>query len=527
MTTASFAAAWNIDEAAPPPDATAIDFNETVTSDNYLRLTSPTATDTKEITLSTWIGGENSLARFITMSTKYMYIDSSGRITVELGNSSGTRILYFKTPSSSFAFDNTLYHFFFTVDLTNSANRKVYLDGVDITSSCTWTDYTNDNIDFTNSTFFGGINGEWTGCMGETWLDNSYIASVDITKFYNGGEAVYAGDTGELPTGSQPLYYLLMNASDPSANLGSAGTPSINGSPTTACASPPVRYGGGGGEPPPAPTLDLPAAEAGATVLSLHDTWVAGDITVTNASVNLTNPGEGNAGNIFASGDLRLPSNPDGKYEIVTDDLTGDLCLELTHSDSYTIDSHHTEIEPINNGSRIFYLPGDRFVIDFYRRDLYITADEDFEIIWQLHGIRDGTSDTATNPPITVDMGDTSKGHTTWVGGIRAEQDLVKPPGIYDRDDTIIFTLLPHSGMDTGWHYYRIEFEPDYTPSGGNGYLKSTRDTTTIYEESGTQICYNDAKGNVIQMGYYKYFGAGTVSLRVCRFGPIRVQRLA
>ena len=124
-----------------------------------------------------------------------------------------------------------------SVDLTNTANRHVLINGV--AANGTWSDYLNTNLDFSSlsEAYVGAakaavakLNGE----IGTVWYKpNQYIdLSVD-NPFYDTetDKPKYLGANGELPTGSSPLIYLPLRADDAGNNLGTGGDFTVNSGP--------------------------------------------------------------------------------------------------------------------------------------------------------------------------------------------------------------------------------------------------------------------------------------------------------
>ena len=68
----------------------------------------------------------------------------------------------------------------------------------------------------------------------ETYLDivNKVDLSANLGRFISGGKPVYLGDTGSLPSGSQPAVYLSNPAASRGTNKGYGGSWSITGTPT-------------------------------------------------------------------------------------------------------------------------------------------------------------------------------------------------------------------------------------------------------------------------------------------------------
>jgi hypothetical protein len=112
-------------------------------------------------------------------------VNASNQIVLAFFNSSSIPILQATTTSASIA-ANTWYHVCFSVDMSNSANRSVYVNGTSITT--TWSTYSNNDLPLADvinlmidglSSTLGNTN---QTLMSEFYLNNSY---VDFTQEAN------------------------------------------------------------------------------------------------------------------------------------------------------------------------------------------------------------------------------------------------------------------------------------------------------------------------------------------------------
>lgn len=160
-------------------------------------------------------------------------LNSGNQIVIQARNPATTQIL-------SVAIDNIVYNRQYSIqiaiDLTDTNNRLILVDGVD--PSPTWTTYTNDNIDFT-------VNDDWTVAgtvaagakiaadISSLWFDDSYLNLSGVNPFYDADQSrpKYLGETGELPSGSQPLVYLPLRPDQAGVNLGSDSDWTENSTP--------------------------------------------------------------------------------------------------------------------------------------------------------------------------------------------------------------------------------------------------------------------------------------------------------
>jgi len=124
-----------------------------------------------------------------------------------------------------------------SVDLTDSAKRHVFINGV--AANGTWNDYSNTNMDFTNlsEAYVGAAKAavsKLTGDIGTVWYKpNQYIDLSAENPFYDvaTNKPKDLGASGELPYGSSPLIYLPVNAANAGQNFGTGGDFTVNSGP--------------------------------------------------------------------------------------------------------------------------------------------------------------------------------------------------------------------------------------------------------------------------------------------------------
>lgn len=136
---------------------------------------------------------------------------TGGKIEITGTNSAGIAQLTVTT-GSSFA-STGWHHLLAWWDLTDSGKRGLYIDGAN--DSPTWTNYSNDAIDYTRTSHdVGSAAGAdfWNGYLADMymnfaeWLDLSVQATRE--KFILGGKPVDLGVDGSTPTGTAPIIYL-------------------------------------------------------------------------------------------------------------------------------------------------------------------------------------------------------------------------------------------------------------------------------------------------------------------------------
>lgn len=202
--------------------------------------------DSKAFTLSFWLnptasgsvyqiinGSRSGLGALRFLVTKH----TDETISVTGWNSGGSSILaFFSELTVSIGVWN---HVYIAIDLANSANRHVYINGVDDTT-ITWTTYTDDTIQFNvagggSPSYWIGLAANGTseglvGALAELWFNDAYLN--DVSKFYCSGRPVDVGADGSTPTGSAPALYLSRNGSGNNWRVDSSGngnTFTVNG----------------------------------------------------------------------------------------------------------------------------------------------------------------------------------------------------------------------------------------------------------------------------------------------------------
>jgi len=219
----------------------------------YLSKTSITGiADGKQLTVSfcaninTFTTG-NVLA-FSTTSYFRVYFGSNA-INITALNAAGSTIL-----SASYSIGSAVnrnYSIQISCDLSDTSKRHMIVNGQAV--AATWSTYTDDNIDFTHTTYQVGrysTNQYLNGRLGAIWFNTSYIdlsVASNLAKFVSGtgidAKPVDLGATGELPTGTAPLIYLPMYGGNAGKNYGTGGDFTVNSGVYTGARGPNEFWG--------------------------------------------------------------------------------------------------------------------------------------------------------------------------------------------------------------------------------------------------------------------------------------------
>lgn len=133
--------------------------------------------DSKTFTFSAWVYNSGSATtKSIVSSGSLSFdinIDSTNILTILARNSSNTNILLAETSVQAIPV-NTFINIIMSIDLANTSNRSVYINDRLITMS--WSAYTNDFINFTNTTHLvgSGYYPYFKGRLSNLFLDYTY-----------------------------------------------------------------------------------------------------------------------------------------------------------------------------------------------------------------------------------------------------------------------------------------------------------------------------------------------------------------
>lgn len=200
--------------------------------------------DSKLLSMSLWIrttssSGGNMGILGIDGPTLAIYMRGSDK-KLQIKGENATNVQILDIVSTSTINDGTWHHILLSVDMENSSNRHLYIDGISALAGSPST-HTDDSIDFTGQTFVGGGSTKWDGDMADFWVDFSTYIDFSVLanreKFYNSG-AVGLGSDGSLPTGTSPDVFLSGNTSTWHTNKGTGAGFTENGALTDASTQP-------------------------------------------------------------------------------------------------------------------------------------------------------------------------------------------------------------------------------------------------------------------------------------------------
>ena len=235
-------ASKNLLSAAVPPAgslAEAVDFDGT---NDYLSRTGDLIgnADGKTFTFSFWVyvaDNANLMVYDATSGTTYdgvrVYTGSGTggpSLTVDAFNNSNTRILRASVANAAFP-QNTWSNALISVDLSSTSNRYFYIN--DVAPSVSWSTYTNDTINFTNTAHYVGEDGD-TGTyklksrLSHLYLDHTYRdLSVEANRrlFVTADLKPAAGQAALNPI----LYLPMDDPTQPGRNDGTGGDFTLTG----------------------------------------------------------------------------------------------------------------------------------------------------------------------------------------------------------------------------------------------------------------------------------------------------------
>jgi hypothetical protein len=221
--------------------AAAIDFDGT---NDYLSRASDLTgnADGKTFTFSAWIYETSGNSKIYHIdngsgSTRFQIAfdgtGASSKLEITGTNASGTTVLNINSLDGNLAL-NTWQHILVSIDLTNSSNRRIYIN--DVNQSVTWNTYSNDNIDFTSASYLcvgaalysGGSYSAVTGRLSNVFLDYTY-RNLEIEanrRLFITEDLKPADGQADL----NPILYLpLDDPEDIGYNAGTGGNFTVNG----------------------------------------------------------------------------------------------------------------------------------------------------------------------------------------------------------------------------------------------------------------------------------------------------------
>lgn len=192
--------------------------------------------DGKTFTFSAWVDTR-------TTGDGVLYGVEGGFFTFEIQTSGGLKRLVFAGSTTAGVTNllawtnygeipvNSFAHVLVSVDLSNSSNRRVFVNDVDITSSVTWNNYSNSDIDRTRVPLgVGGFVGvfKYPGRLSHVFLDYTYRdLSIEANRrlFITADRKPAANQVALNPI----LYLPLNDPTQPGKNLGTGGDFALNG----------------------------------------------------------------------------------------------------------------------------------------------------------------------------------------------------------------------------------------------------------------------------------------------------------
>ena len=212
-----------------------VDFTNPTNS--YLSRTSDLAnnTDSKTFTFSFWsyipssLGGQPARHVCYFGSEHFSVTLDVTRVLLSSKQASNSPALSFNTVTGDLPQD-TWNHVVISVDLGNTGNRSVYINGV--LASTSWNQYVNSEIDFTRNNIYVATNSatNFRGYLSNVFLDHTYR---DMSQSSN--QLLFRTSDGLPATGLaslNPVLYLPLDATNAiGKNLGTGGDFTTTGSP--------------------------------------------------------------------------------------------------------------------------------------------------------------------------------------------------------------------------------------------------------------------------------------------------------
>lgn len=160
----------------------------------------------------------------------------SDLIGIQGNNSAGTIILNISTTANSVEAADGWVNVLFSVDLSDTAKRHIYIN--DVSDLATVTTYTDDTIDFTQADWGLGArpdgSNKLNGALAEVWYAPGQYIDLSIEsnrrKFISAsGGPVGLGNDGSAPTGTAPPIYMKDPAATFGSNSGTGGAFTVTG----------------------------------------------------------------------------------------------------------------------------------------------------------------------------------------------------------------------------------------------------------------------------------------------------------
>lgn len=174
----------------------------------------------KTLTGSVWVNVPNVTNRKTIYNLRtsnrapLLFVVNTNRTVRVFSNGSpslNTTVIDATTTSGVIANDNEWYHIVFSVDMSDTSKREIYINGSSV--AVTWTTYSNQNLNLLSCDRVAIAANAEQGIvesdvkLSQIWIDNSYIdLSTNISKFYSAGP-VDMGTAGTESGLSEPLIY--------------------------------------------------------------------------------------------------------------------------------------------------------------------------------------------------------------------------------------------------------------------------------------------------------------------------------
>ncbi len=186
---------------------------------------------TKQMTVSFWFKLD-SVGNTVTFfsndgsGVNFNAAASQKNVWFNLLNAADSGIMRLRTFVGSVLHANKWYHYMASIDLTDTAKRHVYLNGVE--ASAGLQSHDNDFIKGSGGSNSAVASGQYRGEMADLWVDYGTYIDLSIEenrrKFIDAtGNPVYLGDNGQLPIGAVPDMFLTGDTANWHTNKGTGG----------------------------------------------------------------------------------------------------------------------------------------------------------------------------------------------------------------------------------------------------------------------------------------------------------------
>jgi hypothetical protein len=212
-------------------------------SNDYMSRSSIGASDGKQLTLSC------TFNRKPGSSSMPFYINNGSQASFIFYTLNGTAMLVgYNAPNSGVVLNAQLPNYFFgldtstsmvsfsvSIDLNNQSACKWFVNGVDVSSSATYSSLdSSKTIDFTSSAYDICKYDYWAGSLGEFYFDTNYIDLASNNPFWDSdlNKPIPIRKVLEN-TGNTPLIAMPIEGNNAGLNLGTGGNFTVNSGPYT------------------------------------------------------------------------------------------------------------------------------------------------------------------------------------------------------------------------------------------------------------------------------------------------------